>query len=175
MAVLKRFRTQAKLEFFTNAEKIRRELFLLIARDFGVKGQIRTLELVTNGMSEPDKETFKQIAARYNLTRFNAEYPEWIISKCRDTFWDLTRSLLLNLTAANSIYPTVKLEAQQRRVYQDIAIGNCEQILKELQFIIEVFPISAKGYMPYIALIEKEITLIKGWRKSDNQRFRSLQ
>ena len=41
--------------------------------------------------------------------------------------------------------------------------------------MIDVFPVAAKKYTPYIQLVEKEISLIKGWRKSDNKRFNDLR
>lgn len=174
MSVLKRFRTQAKLEFFSNAEKLRRDLFFLVARDFGIKDHVRTVEMLTSRMTPEDRAVFIAIAQKYEINKFTAEYPEWIISKCRDSIWDLTRQLLLTLTAANSIYPTCRAEADQRRVFQDQAVGNCEQLLKELEFMIGVFPVVSKKYMPYVETIEREITLVKAWRKSDHKRFQTL-
>ncbi|WP_295355466.1 hypothetical protein [uncultured Succinivibrio sp.] len=175
MSVLKRFRTQAKLEFFTNAQKLRRDFFMLMARDFGIKKGVRTVEFITKDMQPEDQQMFLAIVNKYGFTRFDTEYPQWIIEKFRDSLWQLTRELLLNLTAANSIYAFDFREAQERRLFQDKAIGNCEQILKELEFIIDVFPVATKKYTPYIQLVEKEISLIKGWRKSDNKRFNDLR
>lgn len=174
MAVLKRFRSQSRLEFFANAERLRRELFLLLCRDLGIKNEVRTLGLITHGMDERDRQAFTEIAQRYRMTRFCAEYPAWVISKLRDSVWELTRSLLLNLTAANAIFPTMRAEADQRRIFQDLAIGNCEQLLRELQFIMETLPANAAGYMPCVEMVEKEIALAKAWRKADRQRFKSL-
>jgi len=174
MTVIKRYRSVAKLEFFTNAQRLRRNIFLLTARDFGIKKTVRTVEMLTEGMTDEDKTALKALAEKYGLARFNAEYPEWILEKFRNSLWDLTRDLLMNLTQANSIYALNTYEAQERRLLQDKAIGNCEQILKEFEFIIDVFPVISKKYMPYVDIIEREITLIKGWRKSDNKRLNNL-
>lgn len=47
---------------------------------------------------------------------------------------DMLASMLTsNVRAANSIYPTTLHEYEQRRDYQNTAIVNCEQLLKELQ------------------------------------------
>jgi hypothetical protein len=128
MTVIKRYRSVAKLEFFTNAQRLRRNIFLLTARDFGIKKTVRTVEMLTEGMTDEDKTALKALAEKYGLARFNAEYPEWILEKFRNSLWDLTRDLLMNLTQANSIYALNTYEAQERRLLQDKAIGNCELI-----------------------------------------------
>ena len=34
---------------------------------------------------------------------------------------------------------------------------------------------NVEKYMPYVDIIEKEIALLKGWRKSDNKIMKSLE
>ena len=60
-------------------------------------------------------------------------------------------------------------EYEQRRDYQNNAIINCEQILKELQRIVEIFEVNVNTYGRYVNAIDREIGLIKKWRQRDNK------
>ena len=56
-----------------------------------------------------------------------------------------------------------------RRDYQNTAIVNCEQLLKELQRIAEIFEVDLNLYSPYVKAIDREIGLIKKWRQRDKK------
>ena len=58
---------------------------------------------------------------------------------------------------------------------QNAAIGNCEQLLQEFQYIIEVLPVNANKYLRFVDMIEREIALLKGWRKSDNRILKRIK
>ena len=60
-------------------------------------------------------------------------------------------------------------EYEQRRDYQNTAIVNCEQLLKELQRIVEIFEVDVNLYSRYVKAIDREIGLIKKWRQRDNR------
>ena len=68
-----------------------------------------------------------------------------------------------------SIYPTTLHEYEKRRDYQNTAIVNCEQLLKELQRIVEIFEVDVNLYSRYVKAIDREIGLIKKWRQRDNR------
>lgn len=74
-----------------------------------------------------------------------------------------------NVRAANTIYPTNLHECEMRRDYQNTAIVNCEQLLKELQRIAEIFEVDLNLYSPYVKAIDREIGLIKKWRQRDKK------
>ena len=38
-----------------------------------------------------------------------------------------------------------------------------------MQYVIHVSPCDIEKFMPYVEMIEREIALLKGWRKSDNR------
>ena len=83
---------------------------------------------------------------------------------------DQIASLLTNnVRAANSIYPTTLHEYEKRRDYQNTAIVNCEQLLKELQRVVEIFEVDINIYGRYVNAINREIGLIKKWRQRDNK------
>jgi hypothetical protein len=81
----------------------------------------------------------------------------------------LLRNLMLNITAANTIYPVSPDELMLRRRYQTGAIINCEQLLQEIQYCGDVLPVKASTFVQYIEKIEFEIKLLKGWRKANNK------
>ena len=80
---------------------------------------------------------------------------------------ELLNALFNNITMANTIYPINEHELQMRRDYQTKAIGNCEQILQMLQYMLETLPINADKLSPIVEMIEKETALLKAWRKSN--------
>ena len=65
------------------------------------------------------------------------------------------------------------MELEERRKHQDLAIGYCYYLLQELQYTIETIPVNINKYMPFAEGIDREISLIKAWRKSDN-RFKKI-
>ena len=67
--------------------------------------------------------------------------------------------LTSNVRAANSIYPTTLHEYEQRRDYQNTAIVNCEQLLKELQRIVEIFEVDVNLYSRYVKDTLKNLLL----------------
>ena len=60
-------------------------------------------------------------------------------------------------------------EYEQRRDYQNFAIVNCEQLIKELQRVVELFDVDVNVYGRIVRAIDREIGLIKKWRQRDNK------
>ena len=175
MSVLARLRTQSKYEFYMNAVKLRKEITKLLLRDLGVKKLIRNIKVKTEGMEPQDADLLLGVMEKYELTVFPGEYPLWLIEKFRDSVWELLRDMHINITRAYSIWATNEAEAMERRICQDRAIADCESLLQELQLGLDVLPIKAEKYMPYVDTIEKEIALLKGWRKADNKKNKSMK
>ena len=175
MSVLARKRKPSPMEFYANAKKMRKAIVFLLLRDLGVKDKVRKLAMTTKGMEENDAKNFTQIAQKYGMASFVSEYPEWIIDKLRTSIWDILRDMNIQITRAYTIWATNLSEAYERRLCMDRAIADCESLLQELQLAIDVLPIDAEKYMRYVDAIEREIALLKGWRKSDNKRIRELQ
>jgi hypothetical protein len=152
MSVLKNRRGLSKLEFYHNARKLRKELTTLLLRDFGVKDKIRKAK------DEAGNE----------ITVIEG-YPDWLIEEFRRSIISILRSLMMNITAGNTIYPISEPELQLRRRYQTGAIVNCEQLLQEMHHCEDVLPVHIKKFIPYVDLIEFEIKLLKGWRKANTK------
>lgn len=153
--------------------------FLEIVRKYHMSdGEAETLlEIVDKyRMSDADRERFVELVSAYNMNDLVIEqYPKWLVDKLRSNIMDILEDLHMNLTMANSIYPVNESEFNERRLHQDRAIGNCFQLFQEMQYVITVFPINKQKYMRYTDMIEAEIALIKGWRKSDNKILKRIQ
>ena len=169
MAVLARFREESKYEFYNTALKLRKSIIFLLLRDFGVKDKVRNKNFYTNKMQEEDKQTFEQILLKYDITKIPEEYPEWIITKLRESIWNLSNQLIQHITAAYTIWATIPAEADEKRLEQDRAIACCESLLQEFTVVIDILPVDANKYIRYVEMIEKEIALLKAWRKSCNK------
>lgn len=164
MSVVKSKRGLSKFEVLHHASKTRVELLKLIIRDFGYhkkrvnpyykNKRAKTKEELLTDQQRIDKED-KFFQA------FLEDESAYMISKVRE--------LTQNISMANSIYPTILAECDERRIFQDRAIGNCFQLIDELQFIITSLPVDINKYNTYTEMLEQEIKLLKGWRQSDNK------
>jgi len=158
MSVLKNNRNLSNLEFYHNARTLREEMTNFLLRDFGVRDKIRKYKGEDN----------------IEVTIIE-EYPAWLITFYRESILTLLRSLMLNITAANTIYPVTMEELAERRKFQTAAIYNCQQLLCELTHCADVLPVELNKFLPYIEKISFEIKLLKGWRKSSNDLARKIK
>lgn len=175
MSVLARERKLSKLEFYMNARRLYKKLLFLMIRDFGVKPRARQPTFYTRGWDAADKELFEMIAAKYGLTHIVDDYPFWTIELFREKLIRLLDEMMENITAAYTIWATTKAEADLRRVSQDKAIAACESLKQTFELIIDVLPVKVDKLLPYIDAINREIALLKGWRKVDNKRNKALK
>lgn len=171
MSVLKNKRKVSDMEFIHNAYKIRAYYTKLLLRDFGVRDKIRTPETFAKQykMTDEDKIALQELIKKYKIRNISEEFPGWLIDEFRRRFMSEIRFMIRNIIQANSIYPTSLVEYHKRREYQTKAIGCCEQLLQEMQYVITIINVDINKFLPYVDMVEKEIALLKGWRKSDNR------
>jgi hypothetical protein len=148
--VLKKKRGLSRLEFYHNARSMRKELTMLVLRDFGIHSRGKKFKEDTGSQQE---EGF---------------YDE-LLQDFSTNIRQLLRNVMLNITAGNSIYPVTPEELSTRRMYQNAAIINCEQLLQEMLYCEDVMPVKSSIFIPYLERIEIEINLLKGWRKSNSK------
>lgn len=175
MSVLARNRTLSKLEFYMNARRLYKQILFLLVRDFGLKPRAREPTFYTKGWDSKDKELFETIARKYGMAKIVDDYPAWIIEMFRKELLKSLSSIMTNITMAYTVWATNKAEAELRRVSQDKAIAACENLLQIFEVMIDVLPVKADKLLPYVDAINKEIALLKGWRKSDNKRNKDLK
>lgn len=128
------------------------------------------LAVWTAEMTDEEREEFLGIALSYGVSCLSSDYPDWLLAKLREDVFDTANAMVHHITAAYSIWPTCEGERQERRVNQDRAIADCEALYKAFDLVLDVLPINADKFLPYAEQIEREIALLKGWRKGDNKR-----
>lgn len=175
MSVLARKRTLSKLEFYINARRLRKQLLFLLTRDFGIKPRARQPTFYTQGWESQDKELFEAILQKYGISRVVDTYPLWILTMFRDNVTQLLSQMMVHITQAYSVWATTIAEADLRRNAQDLAIADCESLKQELELAVDILPVKADKLIRYVDAINKEIALLKGWRKSDNKRRKDLK
>ncbi len=177
MSVPKLKRGISDMEFYNTARYIRKRITFYILRDFGIKDRIRSLELFPKAkkISDEDREIIQGLSEKYDMYNpLIEEYPEWYLNNVRDSILRLLRSMIENIKRANKIWPTTEAEFEQRRAYQNCAIGDCECLLEEFQFALEVFPIDLDKYEEVLNKIVQEISLLEAWRKSDRRLLKGI-
>lgn len=172
MAVLKSQRQLSKMEFLHNAYELRKYVTFKLLKDFGLKERVRdtTYFIDPKNLDDTSRKNLSALLHACDCKMALEEYPAWFISTEREYINDLCRRMIYHIITANNIYVTTLVEADSRRSHQNEAICATELLLQELQFLIGVIPqINADKLMPFIEMADREIALLKGWRKSDNK------
>jgi len=154
MSVLVSDRKESKFEAVTYSIELHAMLTELMQRGFGVK-DLNNFVRIRYAYGKDDKEDF----AKYR----------YLMQNSKNRIDQIASLLTSNVRAANTLYPTSLHEYERRRDYQNNAIANCEQLVKELQRIVEIFEVDVNVYGKYIKAIDREIGLIKKWRQRDNK------
>lgn len=154
MSVIASKRNKSRFEPVKHATDLRVLLTTLTVRHFGIK----SLEHVARIKYAFGKDRTE------DLTKYM-----FIMANCKNRIDILARQIEANVRAANTIYPISINEYEQRRDYQNLAIVNCEQLISELQYIVNMFWVDLNKYRLYIEAIDRQIILIKQWRQSDNR------
>jgi hypothetical protein len=98
----------------------------LLVRNFGIR----------------DLEHIARIKYAFGKDR-KEELPKYIflMSSCKDRINYLSVMIEANMRAANTIYPVNLDECAQRREYQNSTLANCEQLVSELQYVLNIFEV----------------------------------
>lgn len=175
MSVLKSKRKASQFEVFHHFYKMRKEVTDLLLRDFGYDYNRAENKVAKMFGGRSHTELTPEEKSRYDrLMEKNRAFDEWFIEDERKVIVDCLRSIGENVFLANSIYPTYMEELIERRLCQDKAIGLCYRLTQELQYAIETLPVDVNKYLRFAEMIQTEINLIKGWRKSDNKFKRAI-
>ena len=175
MSVLKSKRKASQFEVFHHFYKMRKEVTDLLLRDFGYDYNRAENKVAKMFGDRSYTELTPEEKSRYDrLMEKNRAFDEWFIEDERKVIVDCLRSIGENVFLANSIYPTYMEELIERRLCQDKAIGLCYRLTQELQYAIETLPVDVNKYLRFAEMIQTEINLLKGWRKSDNKFKRAI-
>lgn len=176
MSVPKSKRKESQFEVFNHFYKMRREITDLLLRDFGYseKKAKAHLEKVLGGkeykdLTDSDKKRYDARKAKFE------SFEEWFILEQRACILGCLRNIQEYVFMANSIYPNYMEELIERRIFQDKAIGQCNRLTQELQYIMETLPVNINKFARFSNSIQREIKLLKGWRKSDNKFKKTIE
>lgn len=176
MSVLKAKRKASQFEVFHQLKKMRKEVTDLLLRDFGYNLDKATKNVEKTFGGRPYEELSPDEKIRYEkLMEKNIAFAEWFIADERKVIVDCLRTITEEVYVANSIYPVYWDELVERRIHQDRAVGQCYRLTQELQYAIETLPVDVNKYLRFAEMIQTEINLLKGWRKSDNKFKSALQ
>ena len=176
MSVLKSKRKASQFEVFHQLKKMRKEVTDLLLRDFGYNLDKATKNVEKTFGGRPYEELSPDEKVRYEkLMEKNIAFAEWFIADERKVIVDCLRTITEEVYVANSIYPVYWDELVERRIHQDRAVGQCYRLTQELQYAIETLPVDVNKYLRFAEMIQTEINLLKGWRKSDNKFKSALQ
>lgn len=168
MSVLKANQKPSPFEVEHYAYKIRTVITDLALRKFGLKEYVEKPKPETySKWSQQQKDGYDKSVAK-NKERYEA-FIEWFIPDEQKSILNLCRNMIHEIFLANEIYPQHLCECDERRLHQDLAIGYCENLIQELQYVITTFHVNIEKYETITKMIVHEQQLIKGWRKSDNK------
>lgn len=174
MSVVKSKRKPSSFEVFHHLVKLRKDITDFLLRDFGYNSEKFDRYLDRRFGNKTYEELTELEKVQYDQQKKRQQsFHEWFIEDERKVVTECLRSINEHVYIANSIYPAYQEELIERRMHQDLAIGQCYRLVQELQYAIETLPVDVNAYLRFGQDIQKEIDLIKGWRKSDNK-FKNL-
>lgn len=170
MSVPKGKRKPSQFEVFHHLTRLRRDITELLLRDFGYSLEKSEKRLERKFGGRPYEELTNREKTIYDrLKRRWEAFDSWFVTDERKVIVECLRDITKEVYIANSIYPTCPEELTERRIHQELALGHCYRLTQELQYAIETLPVDVDTYLQFGEAIQKEINLIKGWRKSDNK------
>ena len=169
-------RTQSKIEFLTFTYDLYGAVVGFLLKDFGIKAINRDLKTFAYKakMSTDDGIVFAELCEKYRID-VEADYPMYVLEHFRNCCLRELDNILHNIIDANTIYPNTMYEFNLRRGYQHKAISSAYMLHQLFIIINKLFHPNTEKYMVYVDMVDKEISLLKKWKKSDNKILRALK
>lgn len=170
MSVLKNLRNLSDMEFYKVSKEIRNQIIKWSLYNFGAKYKLKDIKVFLKNINDEDKEEINKILEKYKTDKaFSLTIPDWLFDKGREKLHDICYSMTDNIIHANEIYVTSEEEYQLRRCFQDKAIADCYQLYTELEIMSDNIPMNLNTLIGIFELIDREITLLRGWKGSDKK------
>lgn len=158
MSVVLGKRSLSKIEVIEQARQLTEELTKLSIRSFGLYSRKSPLRRKYSNL--------EHLLAENQLNDIFDEKKRLLDSLGEEVY------RLVN--AANTIYPRTKNQLKLRASYQNEALANCVMIKAELNKIAAFFNLDIHFFKESIYMLDREMHLIREWRKSDRNRFAKL-
>ena len=97
------------------------------------------------------------------------QFDNWFVNNERTVLDEILRKIVFDIDRANMINPQYIRECDDRRSLQNEAIGLCGNLKRELSYIGRTIPANKNFLAATTDIIDKEIALLRGWRKECNQ------
>lgn len=178
MSVPEYLRSESSMEFLHNLHKLRRNINDLLGRDFGLKPRTYDIDLLKKIYEPTDEDAalLVRISAKYGMNSYEIDrFPRWLVDSIRqEVRWEL-KHLCVEVELANSIWLSDERTHNARRTHWDLAIGYCNALKDSLHEVVDCFKVKPSFIEETITMIDREIKLLKGMRKSDNKRLNNKQ
>lgn len=176
MSVPQHMRSESRVEFLNTFKRMTTNVMFILMRDFGIKSKHYSLDIVKQmyGITDDDVKTLDDLMLKYNMSSLSVEkYPDWLVNQWRAEVMSIVNSIGISIYCANAIYITNIQEYYSRRNHWNEAIGLLYSLSAKLHQIIDVLKkdVSLGAYEEVFVYIDKEISLIKAVRKSDNKKL----
>ena len=80
---------------------------------------------------------------------------------------ETARSVVYNINRADHFYPNTSFNVLERKRYITLAIADCDQLLQDMQCLMALGVVANANVLENVVnMIDKEIALLKGYRKS---------
>ena len=134
----------------------------------------KRLENLNEALARVPEEERENVREKLREERFN----HWLIEQECRTVHDKGAELTGSLRTANTIYPDNKTpyavsEANERRIWMDRALGACNVLQDELQYIAESVYADKNKFTPLILEIKALFDKVKNVRQADNRFLKS--
>lgn len=166
--ILKKDRKETKFEVMDNMLDIWKQITELSFRGFGKR--MRKKPKIPKNFNEWSEESQNRwiVNTEWKLQQ-QEQWDMNFINNETQVVDNICRKIVQLIDQANTMLPQTIMEFDQKRLWQDEAIGFCNNLKQELNHIADTIPCNKNFLAIQTDSIDKEINLLRGWRKSFNK------
>lgn len=166
--ILKKDRKETKFEVMDNMLDIWKQITELSFRGFGKR--MRKKPKIPKNFNEWSEESQNRwIVNTEGKLQQQEQWDMNFINNETQVVDNICRKIVQLIDQANTMLPQTIMEFDQKRLWQDEAIGLCSNLKQELNHIADTIPCNKNFLAIQTDSIDKEINLLRGWRKSFNK------
>ena len=167
MTILLNKRKLSYREVQHNALEMRRYITDLCFRNFGYKKRKELNKLPKNFDIWSAESQDKWLAKEQERIDKRNQLDNWFLIEQKHIILLIVRNIVDTIAKIECLNPILKVDFEQTRKWQNESIGNCYALLQELQYVQETIPNEANWLLYVTDIIQKEIQLLKDWKKTD--------
>ena len=166
-------RAHSNLEAHHQALAVRRMISVELLSSFAYSE--KKLEEAIRKQTQHIQDPEHRAEAAQAIRNLEEDFACWFIKRHRDRVDDLACAIAQHIRAANTIWPSYRVEYLDRRNELNQALKCCNQLQDELQYIAESLPADKNKYMDIVLEVEALFNMIKALRQSDNRFLKHLK